>query len=86
MHASPRAPQFRIANSDVDAFAGYTIAQTSSIIFSVKRASSERMSFEWMMLPKLIRGSDGAVRCLHHCGECVVFYFIAVSRMSRHFY
>jgi hypothetical protein len=86
MHASPRAPQFRIANSDVDAFAGYTIAQTSSIIFSVTRASSERMSFEWMMLLNLNRGSGRLVGCLHHCGECIVFYFIAVSRMSRHFY
>jgi hypothetical protein len=84
MHASPRAPQFRIANSDVDAFAGYTIAQTSSIIFLVKPASSERMSFDRMtpvrmMLPNLNRGSDRLVSCLHHCGECVVLISLPCS-------
>jgi hypothetical protein len=58
--------------------AGYTIALASSIIFLVKRASSERMSFERMMSLNLNRGSDRLVSCLHHCDECVVFYFIAV--------
>jgi hypothetical protein len=59
--------------------AGYAIALPSAkISFAEARASSERMSFERMMLPELNRGSDGVVGRLHYCGEVVVFYFIAV--------
>jgi hypothetical protein len=59
--------------------AHYTIALASAkISFGEARASSERTSFERMMLPELNRGSDSVVGRLHHCGEVVVFYFIAV--------
>jgi hypothetical protein len=57
---------------------GYTIAHTSSIIFLMKHTSSERTSFERMMLAKLNRGSDGLIGRLHPRGECDLLYFIAV--------
>jgi len=60
--------------------AGYTIALPSAkISFGEARASSERMSFERMMLQDLNRGSDGVVGRLHHCGDVDVFISLPCS-------
>jgi hypothetical protein len=71
----PGRTKSRIATSG----SRYTIALPSAkISFGEACASSERMSFERMMLLELNRGSDGVVGRLHHCGEVAVFYVITV--------